>query len=443
MMNRMWVRGLLLVLIGGGVGLGLLVAWPNLGVVWAKITELTHGEESKEVAAPPDATDSTDGSLASHPMGDPGFSTLAQLASIGAVDATQPALPDVVLSSPAVAERIGLKVVPVVSRNYAPSITGNAEITYNANLYGEVRARVRGIVKEVLADEGSQFRKGEPMVVIDSAEVGTTKADYLAALPVEKLARQTLDMTLALRKDNAAPLKDEMIARKDMNTATANVENARQRLHNLGLTKKDLERIESEGDTSTLLEIVAPIDGTVVDRHCVPGEAIEQTDRLFVVSNVRLMWAWIDIYEADIESVEVGQPVYFTISGTESPEFHGKVDWIDTALNPTTRTIRVRAEMENPTGRLRANEFGARPHPDRCRASGVVRASGFGANAGGFADRLSPHQRRPICTGTREDGGGRRPGPDPGPHRPEGGSKCGLDGRVPAQERAEARSGRE
>ncbi len=196
------------------------------------------------------------------------------------------------------------------------------------------------------------------MVVIDSAEVGTTKADYLAALPVEKLARQTLDMTLALRKDNAAPLKDEMIARKDMNTATANVENARQRLHNLGFTKKDLERIEAEGDTSTLLEVVAPIDGTVVDRHCVPGEAIEQTDRLFVVSDVSLMWAWIDIYEADIESVEVGQPVYFTISGTESPEFHGKVDWIDTALNPTTRTIRVRAEMENPTGRLRANEFG-------------------------------------------------------------------------------------
>ncbi|HEU5117822.1 MAG TPA: efflux RND transporter periplasmic adaptor subunit, partial [Isosphaeraceae bacterium] len=65
-----------------------------------------------------------------------------------------------------------------------------------------------------------------------------------------------------------------------------------------------------------------------------------------------------DIYESDIESVEVGQPVYFTISGTESPVFDGKVDWIDTALNATTRTIRVRAEMENPSGRLRANEFG-------------------------------------------------------------------------------------
>ena len=211
---------------------------------------------------------------------------------------------------------------------------------------------------EVLADEGSKYRKGEPMAVIDSATVGTTKSDYLAALPVEKLARQTLDMTLALRKDNAAPLKDEMIAHKDMNTATAAVENARQRLRNLGLGKKDLERIEAEGDTSTLLEIGAPIEGTVVDRHCVPGEAVEQTDRLFVVADVSSMWAWVDVYESDIEAVKVGQPVFLTISGTESPVFHGHVDWIDTALNPTTRTIRVRVEMENPTGRLRANEFG-------------------------------------------------------------------------------------
>jgi cobalt-zinc-cadmium efflux system membrane fusion protein len=50
--------------------------------------------------------------------------------------------------------------------------------------------------------------------------------------------------------------------------------------------------------------------------------------------------------------------VRITISGTEAPVFSGRVDWIDTAVNPTTRTVRVRAELQNIDGRLRAHQFG-------------------------------------------------------------------------------------
>jgi cobalt-zinc-cadmium efflux system membrane fusion protein len=70
------------------------------------------------------------------------------------------------------------------------------------------------------------------------------------------------------------------------------------------------------------------------------------------------MWLWIDVYESDIASVAVGQPVTFTISGTETPVFSGRVTSVGTEVNPTTRTTRVRAELENPDGRLRANQFG-------------------------------------------------------------------------------------
>jgi cobalt-zinc-cadmium efflux system membrane fusion protein len=70
------------------------------------------------------------------------------------------------------------------------------------------------------------------------------------------------------------------------------------------------------------------------------------------------MWLWIDVYESDIASVAVGQPVAFTISGTETPVFSGRVTSVGTEVNPTTRTTRVRAELKNPGGRLRANQFG-------------------------------------------------------------------------------------
>ncbi len=267
-------------------------------------------------------------------------------------------LPEFALSAPEIAERVGLKVAPVDTRPFTPSITGNAEIVYNANLYGEVRPRVAGIVREVIADEGSHMKAGEPMLRIDSAFVGTAKSEYLAAISIERLAAQTLDMTLKLRRDNAAPLKEEMKARADQTTAQAAVLNAKQRLKNLGYTAADLARIDQDQDTSTLLDVVSPLAGVVVERHAVPGEAIEPTDRVFVVADIHLMWAWIDVYESDIEDVKPGQAVTLTVSGAGGLVHRGQVDWIDTAVNPTTRTIRVRAVMNNEEHRLRANEFG-------------------------------------------------------------------------------------
>jgi membrane fusion protein, heavy metal efflux system len=74
------------------------------------------------------------------------------------------------------------------------------------------------------------------------------------------------------------------------------------------------------------------------------------------------MWLWIDVYENEIARVKPGQPVSFTISGTD-PEgvghaFVGEVTWVGTEVNDRTRTTRVRAELINASGRMRANQFG-------------------------------------------------------------------------------------
>ncbi len=74
------------------------------------------------------------------------------------------------------------------------------------------------------------------------------------------------------------------------------------------------------------------------------------------------MWLWIDVYEKDVAQVRAGQPVSFTVSGTNSASeeatFTGRITWVGTEVDHTTRTTKVRAELPNPDGRLRANQFG-------------------------------------------------------------------------------------
>lgn len=348
------------------LGISLWAIDPDYGQVWSQVRGFTQSfglmaakadTESgpSEIAPPPEHSEPE---LPRGILSNPGLALSFGLATAGAFDAVQPPLLAVELSSPEIAKRIGLQTAPAVLYRHVPSIVGNAEIAYNANLYGEVRPRVPGIVREIATDVGALIHQGQTMLVIDSAEIGTAKTDYLAALPVEELARQMHEMVVELRKRNAAAPKEELTTRAELNKAKAAVLNTRQRLKNFGFTDSDLSRIAAQEDTSTMFEIVSPLEGEVVERHAVPGEAIGPTDQVFVVADTRTMWAWIDVYESEIEQVQIGQPVTFTISGTDSPVFQGQVQWIDAAVNPATRTIRVRAELQNSGGRLRALAFG-------------------------------------------------------------------------------------
>jgi cobalt-zinc-cadmium efflux system membrane fusion protein len=273
-------------------------------------------------------------------------------------DGCRQGLPLVRLASARTAGQIGLETAPTTRQRHGHRLVGNAEILYNANLYAEVRPRVAGLVREIQTDEGVAERRGDVLAVIDSAEVGAAKARYLGVLPDVELARSTLDRTVTLVSRGAAPQKNELEARAALNRARAGLLDAQQRLLNLGFTDADLAELTRTQDTTSLLKVVAPIDGTVISRHCVRGEAVEPSSQLFVVADTGAMWAWIDIDESEVSQVEAGQDVTFTITGTDAPAFTGHVEWIAPEVNPATRTIRVRAMLDNVNGRLRANQFG-------------------------------------------------------------------------------------
>ena len=98
--------------------------------------------------------------------------------------------------------------------------------------------------------------------------------------------------------------------------------------------------------------------GIVVERTASLGEVVDTNVPLFAVGDTSMMWAMIDIYDTDIHRVKTGQPAVFTIDGLRGEAFGGRVTWISTRVDPNTRTLRARAELENDRGILRANMFG-------------------------------------------------------------------------------------
>lgn len=267
-------------------------------------------------------------------------------------------LPLVRLKTPRLAQQVGLLTSDVVAETHAHTLEATAETAFDANRYADVSPRVGGFLREVRVDLGQQVQAGDVLAVVDSPAVSTAKSRHLSAQAALRLARAEYERTRSLVASNAVASRQELETLTVLNQAESSALDAAQDLRNLGFLEQDLARITQAKDTSSLLSVVAPIVGTVVKRHAVRGEAVEPATLLFAVADTASMWLWIDVYEADIEQVKAGQDVTFTISGAEVADLSGKVTWVGAEVDETTRTTRVRAELANPAGRLRANQFG-------------------------------------------------------------------------------------
>ena len=67
------------------------------------------------------------------------------------------------------------------------------------------------------------------------------------------------------------------------------------------------------------------------------------------------MWALCDVRESDAHRVTLGQRAVVSLDGV--PDVSGEITWIAAEVDPRTRTVEARAEIPNPEGRLRANQF--------------------------------------------------------------------------------------
>ena len=101
---------------------------------------------------------------------------------------------------------------------------------------------------------------------------------------------------------------------------------------------------------------MAPFAGTVIERDAVVGDVVTLGDRMFSVADLRTLWLILAVSERDVVSLGVGQRVEIRSRALDG-EIAGKITWISSRLNETTRMAEVRAEVANPGGLLRAGMF--------------------------------------------------------------------------------------
>jgi cobalt-zinc-cadmium efflux system membrane fusion protein len=279
-------------------------------------------------------------------------------------------------------EKAGVDIAVVQEHPIIEAAIANGEVVYDQNRMAHLSSRVAGTVWQVERQVGDRVRKGDCLALVDAGEVGKAKAELLQAIAQVRLKQATFDRvnkladgTVPLRQVREADtaLQEAKIRQQSAQQALANLglhvkaddfgsldttEIAR-RIHFLGLPDEVASRLDATATTSNLFPIRSPLDGLIIERHVVAGEVVDTSTLLFGVADISQMWLTLNVREDDARYVSVGQPVLFRPnSSTSDGEIRGAVSWISTSADDKTRTVKVRVELPNHDGRLRANTFG-------------------------------------------------------------------------------------
>jgi cobalt-zinc-cadmium efflux system membrane fusion protein len=232
-----------------------------------------------------------------------------------------------------------------------------ARLVWNEEKTQRVYPAFAGRVTHITADVGQAVGAGQVLAQLASPEFGSAQADTSRAQTDATLARQALQRQRELFEAGVVARKDLEQAEADAARAQAEVARAQARTSLYG----------SATGVTQQLGLRSDMRGVVVERNLNPGQEIRPDGAgqpLFVVSDPTTLWVQIDAQEADVKDLRPGAKVSLLLAHLPDQKFEAVVQTVTDQIDPTTRTIKIRALVNNPQ-RLLKNEMLAKVRYER------------------------------------------------------------------------------
>jgi cobalt-zinc-cadmium efflux system membrane fusion protein len=237
---------------------------------------------------------------------------------------------------------------------------------------GHVFSPVTGRVVKILAQLGERVKKGDPLALIESPDIGSAVSDVHKAEADLIAGEHDLKRKKDLFAQMAASAADVETSEDNWRKTKAELERARQKQYLLHTGNVDA--------VTQTYKLSSPIDGEVLVRNINPGIEVQgqysggSAPELFTIGEIDKVWALADIYEIDTSRVRVGLPASVKVLAYPDKVFQGTVDWVSGGLDANTRTAKIRCTFDNPEKLLRPSMYSTvRISVDQRRALAIPR----------------------------------------------------------------------
>lgn len=222
----------------------------------------------------------------------------------------------------------------------------NGKIQPNEAKQVRVFSLVSGKVHSVNVELGDFVKKGQLLAVLNSIEVAEVSNNLTLAESNVTMARKNLEMAKDMYEGRLANERDYLNAKISYNNAVSELNRASQ-------------VASITGGNRSNYPVKAPINGFVIEKNITNNSEVrpDNNSDLFVIADLSNVWIIANVYESDLNKVDVGDPVTVKTLANAEKNYPGTIDKIYNVLDPETRTMKVRISMDNPDNELKPEMF--------------------------------------------------------------------------------------
>jgi cobalt-zinc-cadmium efflux system membrane fusion protein len=246
-----------------------------------------------------------------------------------------------------------IQVAEVQNQDVSDTLRVAGQIDFNEQLLTRIGASVTGRVTQIQAHLGNVVDKGETLAQINSSELSGSQLAYLKARSDKELHRRNMERARTLFEADVISAAELQRRENEYEIAAAETRAAQDQLRVLGVSAKSIERLAATGTIDSVSSVVATIKGVVVERKIAIGQVVQPSDVLFAVADLSRVWAVAQVPEQQVNQVKVGQSVSIEVPALDNEKLVGKLIYVGQTVNPDTRTVLVRTELDNKSGRLK------------------------------------------------------------------------------------------
>jgi len=235
----------------------------------------------------------------------------------------------------------GVVTQPVIRRSLYREIDTTGRIAYDERKLAKITSWIDGksrIQKLHVTFMGQKVTEGEPLAELYSSDLIIAQQEFITAASAAANGGLTSSRS---RRLNSPRMLDA----------------GRDKLRYQGLSTSQIDDLARSQKIKEQIPILAPISGTVIRRHVQEGEYVAEGDVLFEIADLSTLWLYADVFEDELPLIKVGTSVELSVANRPDETFDGEVAFIDPMVDPATRSVAVRINVDNRAGKLMPGMF--------------------------------------------------------------------------------------
>ena len=255
-----------------------------------------------------------------------------------------------------------IAITPEIQKQIKTEIVGNQDVSETLMIPGRLEAQnlrlakigspINGRVSDIYGGLGDVVKKGQVLARVNSIELTQNQLTLIKATQLIGLKTKAVERAKLLFDADVISKAEMQRIEAELEAVKADFRASKDQLEILGMSEKAIEKLESSGQVNSYGDVISRTNGTIITKMINLGQIVQPEDVLFSVADLSKLWGVAEIPEQQVAFVQKDQDVTIEVPALNK-KIQGKIVYEGDIVNPETRTVMVRTEIDNADLKLK------------------------------------------------------------------------------------------